>query len=83
MLSQLDSEGKDHPIAYGGRAFRMNITEKEGLAFLEVDRQFSPNLSSLPFTVYTENVFVKWLQQIIKIVKIGSVDGHFYYMGIT
>ena len=69
VLSQLDSEGKEHPIAYGGRALRneelrWHITDKEGLALVEAVRQFRPYLASMPFTVYTDNVSVKWLQQI-------------------
>ena len=69
VLSQLDSEGKEHPVAYGGRALRneelrWHITDKEGLALVEVVRQFRPYLASMPFTVYTDNVSVKWLQQI-------------------
>ena len=69
VLSQLDSEGKEHPIAYGGRALRneelrWHITDKEGLALVEAVRQFRPYLASIPFTVYTDNVSVKWLQQI-------------------
>ena len=69
VLSQLDSEGKEHPIAYGGRALRneelrWHITDKEGLALVEAVRQFRPYLASMPFTVYTDNMSVKWLQQI-------------------
>ena len=69
MLSQLDANGKEHPIAYGGRALRneelrWHITDKEGLALVEAVRQFRPYLASMPFTVYTDNVSVKWLQQI-------------------
>ena len=69
VLSQLDANGKEHPIAYGGRALRneelrWHITDKEGLALVEVVRQFRPYLASMPFTVYTDNVSVKWLQQI-------------------
>ena len=69
VLSQLDSNGKEHPIAYGGRALRneelrWHITDKEGLALVEAVRQFRPYLANMPFTVYTDNVSVKWLKQI-------------------
>ena len=69
VLSQLDSEGREHPVAYGGRALRneelrWHITDKEGLALVEAVRQFRPYLANMPFTVYTDNVSVKWLQQI-------------------
>ena len=69
VLSQLDSDGKEHPVAYGGRALRneelrWHISDKEGLALVEAVRQFRQYLASAPFTVYTDNVSVKWIQQI-------------------
>ena len=69
VLSQLDANGKEHPVAYGGRALRneelrWQITDKEGLALVEAVRQFRPYLAGIPFTVYTDNVSVKWLQLI-------------------
>ena len=69
VLSPLDSKGREHPVAYGGRALRneelrWHITDKEGLALVEAVRQFRPYLANMPFTVYTDNVSVKWLQQI-------------------
>ena len=69
VLSQLDSKGREHLVAYGGRALRneelrWHITDKEGLALVEAVRQFRPYLANMPFTVYTDNVSVKWLQQI-------------------
>ena len=69
VLSQLDADGKEHPVAYGGRALRneelrWHITDKEGLSLVEAIRQFRPYLANVPFTVYTDNVSVKYLQQI-------------------
>ena len=69
VLSQLDSDGKEHPVAYGGRALcdeelRWHISIKEGLALVGAARQFRQYLASVPFTVYTDNVSVKWRQQI-------------------
>ena len=69
VLSQLDSKGREHPVAYGGRALRneelrWHIKDKEGLALVEAMRQFRPYLANMPFTVFTDNVSVKWLQQI-------------------
>ena len=69
VLSQLDSDNREHPVAYGGRALRneelrWHITDKEGLSLVEAIRQFRPYLANVPFTVYTDNVSVKYLQQI-------------------
>ena len=69
VLSQLDSVNREHPVAYGGRALRneelrWHITDKEGLSLVEAIRQFRPYLANVPFTVYTDNVSVKYLQQI-------------------
>ena len=69
VLSQLDADNREHPVAYGGRALRneelrWHITDKEGLSLVEAIRQFRPYLANVPFTVYTDNVSVKYLQQI-------------------
>ena len=69
VLSQLDSDNREHPVAYGGRALRneelrWHITDKEGLSLVEAIRQFRPYLANVPFTVYTDNVSVKYLQHI-------------------
>ena len=71
VLSQLDSNGKELAIAYGGRTLcneelRWHITDKEGLALIEAVRQFRPYLASMTFSVYTDNVSVKWLQHLKK-----------------
>ena len=60
---------REHPVAYGGRALRneelrWHITDKEGLSLVEAIRQFRPYLANVPFTVYTDNVSMKYLQQI-------------------
>ena len=69
VLSQLGDDGKEHPIAYGGRALhnhklRWHITDKEGLALVEAVKQYRPYLANTSFTVYTDNISVKWLKQI-------------------
>ena len=69
VLSQHDNEGREHPIAYGGRTLhnhelRWHITDKEGLALVEAVKQFRPYLANTKFTVYTDNISVKWLKQI-------------------
>ena len=62
-------DGKEHPISYGGRALRDNelkwhISDKEGLALVEGIQAFKHYLANQKFTVYTDNVSVKYLQQI-------------------
>jgi RNase H-like domain found in reverse transcriptase len=69
VLSQLGDDGQEHPIAYGGRALhghetKWHITDKEGLALVEAISTFRPYLSNTSFTVFTDNVSVKWLKQI-------------------
>ena len=69
VLSQLGDDEKEHPIAYGGRALhnhelRWHITDKEGLALVEAVKQYRPYLANTSFTVYTDNISVKWLKQI-------------------
>lgn len=71
VLSQLDDQDKEHPIAFGGRALhghetRWHITDKEGLALVEAVSLFRPYLANSSFTVYTNNISVKWLKQIKK-----------------
>ena len=69
VLSQHDNEGREHPTAYGGRTLhnhelRWHITDKEGLALVEAVKQFRHYLANTKFTVYTDNISVKWLKQI-------------------
>ena len=51
VLSQLDADNREHPVAYGGRALRneelrWHITDKEGLSLVEAIRQFRPYLAN-------------------------------------
>ena len=69
VLSQCDKNGLEHPIAYGGRTLhghelKWHITDKEGLALVEAVNHFRPYLANNSFTVYTDNVSVKWLKHI-------------------
>lgn len=68
VLSQ-EHEGKQHPICFGGRALRDNelkwhITDKEGLALVEGIQHYKHYLANSKFTVFTDNVSVKYLQKL-------------------
>ena len=68
VLSQ-EHEGKQHPICFSGRALRDNelkwhITDKEGLALVEGIQHFRHYLANSKFTVFTDNVSVKYLQKL-------------------
>ena len=72
VLSQLGDDGKVHPKAYGGRAlhineFRWHITDKKGIVLVEALKQYRLYLANTSITVYTDNISVKWLKQIIKL----------------
>ena len=69
ILGQKDSEGREVVISYGGRALRgtetkWNICERECLALVEAVKQFHPYISHNHFTVYSDNIALKWLQKI-------------------
>ena len=75
VLSQVH-DGKELPICYGGRALRnhelkWHITDKEGLALVEGIQHFRHYLANTKFTVFTDNVSVKYLQNIKK-VQVGK-----------
>jgi hypothetical protein len=66
VLSQLDDQGRDHPIAYSGRALRGNerhwtVTEQECLAVIEGIRDFKEYLSHQPFKIFTDHQALVWL----------------------
>ena len=68
VLSQLQN-GREHAIAYGGRSlrgaeFKWHITDKEALALVERIQHFRHYLANEEFTVFTDNVSVKYLQKI-------------------
>ena len=69
ILSQKDAEGREVVISYGGRALRgtelkWNICEQECLALVEAIKHFRPYISHNHFTVYSDNIALKWLQNI-------------------
>ncbi|VDI04652.1 Hypothetical predicted protein [Mytilus galloprovincialis] len=70
VLGQLNPNTKlEHVVAYGGRSLNKNeqkwhINEKEGLALKEGIKHFNPYLASHKFTVYTDNITVRWIDTI-------------------
>ena len=68
VLSQIQN-GREHAIAYGGRSLhgaelKWHITDKEALALVEGIQHFKHYLANQEFTVFTDNVSVKYLQKI-------------------
>ena len=66
VLGQTDDEKRERVIAYGGRSLRGNeikwsIHEKECLALIEAIKQFHPYLANSKFTVYTDNLRMKYI----------------------
>ena len=69
VLGQRDQQGREHAIAYGGRKLhrdeqKWHISEKEGLSLVEAVKQFRPYIANTKFTIYTDNIALKWLNSI-------------------
>ena len=69
ILGQKDDQGKEKVICYGGRSLKPNeknwpISEKEGLALVEGIKYFHIYLANKKFTVLTDHIALKWLQDI-------------------
>ncbi|XP_069110091.1 uncharacterized protein [Argopecten irradians] len=69
VLGQLDDQGRERAIAYGGRALRGNelkfgVSEKECLALVEAVQAYHPYLANRHFNVYTDNLALKYLKTI-------------------
>lgn len=67
VLGQINSQGLENVIAFGGRALRdqekrWHINHKEGLALIEAIKTFKAYLTSAEFTVFTDNITVRWLE---------------------
>lgn len=67
VLSQLDENGVERPISFGGRSLRSNeknwaIMEIEGLALIEGIRENYAYLQSQRFEVITDHLSLKYLQ---------------------
>ena len=68
ILSQ-KHDTREHVIAYGGRGLRgaelkWHITDKEALALVEGIQHFKHYQANQEFTVFTDNISVKYLQKI-------------------
>lgn len=66
MLGQLDSSGKEHVIAFGGRSLspcerKWSTSEQEMLAILEGIRAYRIYLSDKKFTIYTDHKALKYV----------------------
>jgi hypothetical protein len=66
VLSQLDELGRDHQIAYSGRALRggehrWTVTEQECLAVIEGIRYFKEYLTHQAFHIFTDHQALVWL----------------------
>ena len=69
ILGQHDNQNREVVISYGGRALRgtelkWSVCERECLALVEAIKQFHPYLANSHFTVYSDNIALKWLQKI-------------------
>ncbi|VDI07259.1 Hypothetical predicted protein [Mytilus galloprovincialis] len=69
ILGQLDSEGQERVIAYGGRSLSEGekawpISELECLAVLEGIKTYHVYLANSHFKVYTDHHSLKWLSSI-------------------
>lgn len=69
ILGQKDKDGREHPIAFGGRALKpterkWSITERECLALVEGIRHYRHFLEHQHFTVLTDHAALKWLGDI-------------------
>ncbi|MEW8547939.1 MAG: reverse transcriptase domain-containing protein [Candidatus Thiodiazotropha sp.] len=69
VLGQLDSSGKEHVIAYGGRALRPDerkwaVTELECLAVIVGIETFKHYLSQHKFKVFTDHKALQWLDNV-------------------
>jgi O-acetyl-ADP-ribose deacetylase (regulator of RNase III) len=68
ILSQLDDEGREHVISYGGRSLHDNetkwcITELECLAIIQGCKEYMVYLKGQPFTVATDHVSLSYLKK--------------------
>ena len=68
VLSQLDENGKEHPICYGGRSLRgaeykYGVSQLECLAAVEAVAVFHSYLSHRPFKLVTDHQALKYLME--------------------
>jgi hypothetical protein len=68
ILSQRDENGKEDPVAYGGRGLRPNetrwpVTHLEALAVISGVKQFHPYLAGKEFQIYTDHLTLTFLRR--------------------
>jgi hypothetical protein len=66
VLSQVNEQGKEHPVAYFARTFSKTekkycVTRRELLACVKAMKHFHPYLMGAPFTVRTDHSSLVWL----------------------
>ena len=69
VLSQMDEQHGERPIACGGRALRgsekqWSTTELEGLALVEAVHEYHYFLANQKFVVYSDHISLSWLKEI-------------------
>ena len=69
VLSQLDDNGDDHPVAYFSRKLlpreeKYSTVEKECLAIKLVVQSFNVYLLGRPFTIQTDHHSLQWLDRL-------------------
>jgi len=69
ILSQLDEQGREHVISFGGRSLRKTeinwiISELECLAIIDGTRNYHTYLASRPFTIVTYHVSLTFLKSL-------------------
>lgn len=69
VLSQVNEDGVEHPIAYSGHTLnpqqqKWGITEIECLGLISAVKEFHPYLTNQKFKIYTDHISLKWLDGI-------------------
>jgi len=69
ILSQLDNQGREHVISFGGRGLRRSklnwtVSELECLAIVEGTRCYHKYLVGRPFTIVTDHVSLTYLNSL-------------------
>ena len=67
FLSQLDDEGKEKVVSYGGRSLHKHekawaVTELEGLAIVEAVKEYHPYIAGGKFKIFTDHRGLQWLK---------------------
>ena len=67
VLSQLDDEGNEHPVAYTSRVLNKHernysVTERVCLVLINTVKQFKVYVHRVKFQIITDHSSLKWLQ---------------------